>query len=42
MGYTKHNKLVNFEGDKSLIGRIVNIKITKTYTWHLFGEVVDK
>ena len=41
MGYTKHNKLVNFEGDESLIGELVNIKITKAFTWHLFGEVLE-
>jgi len=39
-GYTKHNKLVNFEGDPSLIGKLVNVKITKAYSWHLLGELV--
>ena len=38
-GYTEHNKLVNFNGDKSLIGKIANVKITKAYTWHLKGEL---
>ena len=38
-GYTEHNKLVNFNGDKSLIGEIVDVKITKAYTWHLKGEL---
>ena len=38
-GYTKHNKLVNFEGDASLIGTIVNVKIKKAFTWHLLGEI---
>jgi tRNA-2-methylthio-N6-dimethylallyladenosine synthase len=37
-GYTEHNKLVNFVGDKSLIGRIVEVKITQARTWHLIGE----
>jgi tRNA-2-methylthio-N6-dimethylallyladenosine synthase len=37
-GYTEHNKLVNFVGDKSLIGRIVEVKITQARTWHLMGE----
>lgn len=39
-GYTKHNKLVNFTGDASLIGKLVNVKITKAYSWHLFGEII--
>ena len=38
-GYTKHNKLVNFEGDESLIGTLVNVKIKKAFTWHLLGEI---
>jgi len=37
-GYTEHNKLVNFVGDKSLIGEIVEVKITTARTWHLQGE----
>ena len=39
-GYTPHEKLVNFEGDISLIGQIVKVKITKAYSWHLRGELV--
>lgn len=38
-GYTKHNKLVNFEGDVSLIGKFVNVYIDKAYTWHLHGTL---
>jgi tRNA-2-methylthio-N6-dimethylallyladenosine synthase len=38
-GYTEHNKLVNFTGDKSLIGRIVPVKITKAMTFYLKGEI---
>lgn len=41
-GYTRHNMLVNFEGADTLIGEVINIKITKAYSWHLFGEVVNK
>lgn len=37
-GYSEHNKLINFKGDKSLIGQIVNVKITKPMTWFLIGE----
>lgn len=39
-GYTKHNMLVNFEGDSSLIGSLVNVKIIKAYSWHLLGEII--
>ena len=37
-GYTEHNKLVNFAGEKSLIGEIVQVKIVEAKTWHLVGE----
>ena len=40
-GYTRHNKLVNFKADKSVIGQIVHILITEAKTWHLFGELVE-
>jgi tRNA-2-methylthio-N6-dimethylallyladenosine synthase len=40
-GYSEHQKLVNFKGDKSLIGKIVNVKITIAKTWFLMGELVD-
>lgn len=39
-GYTEHNKLVNFKGDKSLIGQIVDVRITLAKTWFLLGEAV--
>lgn len=39
-GYSKHNMLVNFEGENIQIGNIVNVKVTKAYSWHLFGEIV--
>ncbi|MCD4826424.1 MAG: tRNA (N6-isopentenyl adenosine(37)-C2)-methylthiotransferase MiaB [Acholeplasmataceae bacterium] len=40
-GYSEHQKLVNFKGDPSLIGQIVNVKITVAKTWFLLGEKVD-
>ena len=40
-GYTENNKLVNFKGDKSLIGEIVEVNITKAMTWFLVGEQVE-
>lgn len=41
-GYTKHNKLVNFDGPKELIGTLQEVKITKAFTWHLRGELIKK
>ena len=40
MGYTETNKLVNFKGDSSLIGKIVKVKILDVKTWSLDGEYV--
>jgi tRNA-2-methylthio-N6-dimethylallyladenosine synthase len=40
-GYSIHNKVVNFEGGKELIGKIVQVKIDKAYTWHLKGELIQ-
>ena len=37
-GYTENMKLVNIKGDKSLIGKIVNVKITDTKSFSLDGE----
>ena len=39
-GYTKHNKLVNFNGKKSLIGQRVSVKIKEVKTWSLQGELI--
>ncbi len=39
-GYTPQNMLVNFEGENIQVGDLVNVKITKAYSWHLFGELV--
>ncbi len=40
-GYTENNKLVNFKGDESLIGGIVEVKITSAKTWSLTGEQIE-
>lgn len=40
-GYTENNKLVNFKGDHSLIGSIVEVKIIESKTWFMLGEKVD-
>jgi len=39
-GYTEKNKVVNFKGPKSAIGKIVDVKITDTKTWSLDGVMV--
>ena len=39
-GYTDTFKLINFEGDSSLIGEIVNVKVVDAKTWSLDGEIV--
>lgn len=37
---TNGGRLVHLKGDKSLIGRFVEVKITASNTWALYGEVV--
>lgn len=39
-GYTRENKLINFTGPKSAIGKIVPVKVTDVKTWSLNGEMV--
>ncbi|MCH6266269.1 MULTISPECIES: tRNA (N6-isopentenyl adenosine(37)-C2)-methylthiotransferase MiaB [Neobacillus] len=41
-GYTSKNKLVNFVGPKSAIGKIVKVKINEAKTWSLNGEMVEE
>ena len=38
-GRTDSNKVVIFEGDKSLIGNIIDIKIVSEHMWYLKGEI---
>ncbi|MCR4911962.1 MAG: tRNA (N6-isopentenyl adenosine(37)-C2)-methylthiotransferase MiaB [Bacilli bacterium] len=40
-GYTESNKLVHFKGDESLVGKIVDVKITESHTYSLIGELVN-
>ncbi len=40
-GYSEHNKLINFKGNKDHIGQIVRVKITQAKTWTLDGEEVE-
>ena len=39
-GRTDSNKVINFEGDDSLIGKAIKIKIISEHMWYLKGEVV--
>ena len=40
-GYLENNKLVHFKGDKSLIGKIVDVKIIESHTYSLIGELIN-
>lgn len=41
-GYTKNLKLTHFKAsDESLIGKLVNVKITSAKTWFIMGELCD-
>lgn len=41
MGRCRGNKAVNFHGDKSLIGKLINIRITEPKKFSLYGEIVE-
>ncbi len=41
-GYTDTNVLINFDGDTSLIGKIIPVKITEAKTWSIDGELVKE
>lgn len=40
MGRTDSGRLVNFHGDKNIVGSFVNVKINRSQSATLFGEVV--
>jgi len=40
-GRTRSNKIVNFEGDLSLVGEVVPVRITKAYPHSLRGGTLD-
>ena len=40
-GYTENMKLVNIKGNKDLIGKIVNVKITDTKSFSMDGEYFE-
>ena len=37
---TRTNKVINFEGDKSLIGKTIKVKIISQHVWYLKGVIV--
>jgi tRNA-2-methylthio-N6-dimethylallyladenosine synthase len=39
-GRTRSNKIINFEGDVDLVGKLVPVHITKTYAHSLRGEMI--
>lgn len=41
MGYTDTMKLINVVGDKTSIGKIVNVKVKEIKTWSMDGEIVN-
>jgi len=41
-GYTESMKTVHFEGDESLIGKIVKVKIKENHQYFLLGELVNE
>ncbi len=40
-GHTEDNVLVHFQGDSSLIGQIVNVKIITSHVYSMIGELVN-
>lgn len=40
-GHSRYGVIVDFNGDDSLIGKFVNVKITRTMPWAIIGELVD-
>lgn len=38
---TTSNKIVNFVGDKSLIGKEIDVKIVSQHVWYLKGEIIN-
>ena len=41
-GRTDTNKVVNFEGNKELIGKVIDVKIVKDHIWYLEGEIAEE
>jgi tRNA-2-methylthio-N6-dimethylallyladenosine synthase len=41
-GRTRSYKIVNFQGDLGLIGKLVHVRITKAFPHSLRGEILDR
>lgn len=41
-GKSRQNIIVDFNGDDSLIGQFVDVKITKALNWALLGDITEK
>ncbi|MDE5549226.1 MAG: TRAM domain-containing protein, partial [Clostridia bacterium] len=41
-GRTDSGRMVTFQGEQSLIGRFVNVKINKSQSASLFGEITEE
>ncbi|MFZ1038112.1 MAG: TRAM domain-containing protein [Smithella sp.] len=41
MGRTSSWKIVNFKGEMDLIGKLVNVKISKAYLHSLRGKIAN-
>ena len=39
-GRTRGNTLVHFDSEGDLVGRLVDVRITRTSPWYLMGEPV--
>lgn len=40
-GRTRNGKLVNFAGDESLVGKLIDVKIVRAQPFSLIGEIVE-
>ncbi|MDE7362100.1 MAG: tRNA (N6-isopentenyl adenosine(37)-C2)-methylthiotransferase MiaB [Oscillospiraceae bacterium] len=40
-GKTPQDVIVDFDGDRSLIGRFVSVKIERAYQWALVGKIIE-
>lgn len=41
-GRCASSKIVNFKGDRSLIGKYIDVKITEAHTWSLNGKIISE
>ena len=40
-GRTRTNKIVNFHGNKDMVGKLVKVKVEKAQTWSLEGRITE-